>query len=480
MDNRVIDHFSSCYASDSNQNLQRLAEIIAMEGDSIIHVFTTRLVADPINQPFLCQPGVGERLTGELRNLLRELFRPHSTEEVTHLVEQLHKVGDRHARLNIPLISIQLARTWLREEIGRAIIAHEPNRSRLNAMVILVGHLIDLGVAIINGAYIGGVLEDTRLSQSMKLQAAGLDMALESESLRSSLFDWHRRVLTLIFQNGLDTCQLPSIRSTDFGLWVHHKGDLLVESGSELEQLKNLVGSIDTAVLGLVQACRDEQTGDIQEFLADLETKVTTATKILSAIRAQTLAMEAGRDTLTKLFNRRFLRTVLQREANNSMRTGHRFAAILADLDHFKSVNDQYGHHSGDAVLNQMAEILMSSVRAGDFVFRYGGEEFLMVVNNVEASHACQVAEKVRRKVADSAFRIENDQEIHLTTSLGIAMHDGHPDYYPTLARADAALYQAKEAGRNQWQLADGACPPVRAEAVNWPRQDVQSTLLPQ
>src|SRR5690606_27168180 len=109
-----------------------------------------------------------------------------------------------------------------------------------------------------------------------------------------------------------------------------------------------------------------------------------------------------------------------------------------------------YGHEAGDMVLQQFAAVLTNSSRGGDYVFRLGGEEFLMLLVDVDANSALRVAEKLRRQIASEVFRAPMDKTLKVTVSIGLALHGGHPDYQHTMRRADTALYQAKNNGRNQ------------------------------
>ncbi len=124
-----------------------------------------------------------------------------------------------------------------------------------------------------------------------------------------------------------------------------------------------------------------------------------------------------------------------------------------------KKINDTYGHDEGDRVLMQLAEILTTEVRAGDFVFRLGGEEFLIVLGDVTDKVLHNVAEKVRMTVSNTPFRLSDHRTLDITVSLGAALHDGHPDFQRTLKLADEALYQAKNTGRNR--VVAASQPPV-------------------
>jgi len=165
--------------------------------------------------------------------------------------------------------------------------------------------------------------------------------------------------------------------------------------------------------------------------------------------------MDSSRDPLTRLLNRRYLPVVLQKETEISIKHGQRYAVLFVDIDRFKQINDQYGHDTGDHVLRSLAERLAETVRAGDFAFRYGGEEFLLLLSDSNEGQAMQVAERLRFAVENNPVQLDDGRELAVTLSVGLALHEGHPDFWQVVRRADAALYRAKNEGRNRVVLAD-------------------------
>ena len=161
-------------------------------------------------------------------------------------------------------------------------------------------------------------------------------------------------------------------------------------------------------------------------------------------------------DGLTGLCNRRHLMERLSEEVLRAQRYRLPLSCLMLDLDHFKRVNDTYGHQAGDAVLRQFAGILRASARNVDVLGRYGGEEFTIVLPQTGPEGARTLAERIRQRVADTAFDI-GGQTISCTTSVGVAAapEGDIPATDWLIARADEALYRAKAAGRNQVVLAD-------------------------
>ena len=154
-------------------------------------------------------------------------------------------------------------------------------------------------------------------------------------------------------------------------------------------------------------------------------------------------------DELTGLPNRRFFNMMLAARAEDLVRYGTRFTALIADIDHFKAVNDTFGHTVGDRLLAAIGSTLQGAVREGDFVARWGGEEFAVLAQHVDTAAAWELGERLRALVATTVAR-EGSRECMATVSVGGAIATAGEPTIDTLVRADRALYAAKTAGRNR------------------------------
>ena len=178
-------------------------------------------------------------------------------------------------------------------------------------------------------------------------------------------------------------------------------------------------------------------------------TDITERKKMQDALREQ-----ATHDPLTGLFNRRSLNEALPRELHRCRRSGQPLTVAMLDLDHFKHFNDAYGHEAGDLVLQAVGELLRCSLRASDIACRYGGEELTVVMPGSSLDNAWNRLDEVRQAIMGLRLRYRNDELPAITISIGIAeVVDQETDSATLLGRADAALYQAKEQGRNHTKL---------------------------
>ena len=186
----------------------------------------------------------------------------------------------------------------------------------------------------------------------------------------------------------------------------------------------------------------------------ELRARIGVGTRMLElqadlARARDALAYQASHDALTGLLNRRALLEALERELARAAREDGVVSIAVCDLDHFKNVNDTWGHPAGDEVLNAFARVVMSSLRAYDVVGRYGGEEFLLIAPGARPSAESGVFERVCRAVAASPVTTDAGV-ISLTVSIGVAGIQGKGSSEELLASADTALYRAKDEGRNR------------------------------
>lgn len=163
-------------------------------------------------------------------------------------------------------------------------------------------------------------------------------------------------------------------------------------------------------------------------------------------IKILDLEEEAYTDSLTELFNRRRLNTVLTKEIELSSATKSSLSVIFLDIDHFKIVNDTFGHDAGDEVLIDLSKILTSTIRQSDFVARWGGEEFMIALQSTNSVQASALAEKIRVAVEKYSFNIVGQ----ITISLGVTQYIKYESQNSFTKRVDEALYEAKESGRNR------------------------------
>lgn len=157
----------------------------------------------------------------------------------------------------------------------------------------------------------------------------------------------------------------------------------------------------------------------------------------------------AATDKLTGLLNRQAFTILMSRMLASYQRQPHPISILLFDLDNFKQINDRHGHALGDSVLCRVAEQLQQGLRKSDIAVRWGGEEFLAVLDNCDIGEAHQTAEKIRQRIAQEKFEIDGVQ-LALTVSIGVSQFSGDEPVEQTISRADAGLYQAKSGGRNQ------------------------------
>jgi diguanylate cyclase (GGDEF)-like protein len=218
---------------------------------------------------------------------------------------------------------------------------------------------------------------------------------------------------------------------------MHHICIPIIQSGT-VGSILQIVGS-------------EEEKNLLQMYIPFINIYLRETAPVLEAKRLMdTLRESTLRDAMTGLHNRRFLEEYIQTLVANSQRRKSPLSILMLDLDYFKMVNDKHGHDAGDAVLKALSKVLTQSVRASDLVIRYGGEEFLIILQDTAESSADSVAEKIRMAVSEMKVQISGTV-LQKTISIGIADFPSDSDtFWQAVKYADVALYRAKEEGRNR------------------------------
>lgn len=418
--------------------------------------FYTRMMKDPDARPFLSHEAVETRLRHSMQRWLETLFSCTGREQFAAAMAMQRHVGDVHARVELPVNIVARGARVLKGEIARHLLAAGLDGQVLVDAVLYADALIDLAFEEMSAAYVASHERVARIDEAYRVFSYGQNMSLERERQRAALLDWENHFLQEMM-TGAPGDELPRLGDSSFGLWLHHKAVGIFEGSHELPVIRDAIIAVDRTLIPLCEAQLGQpDREELRRLAKAVQNELGQIKFLLIGMFERFVELESGKDALTQLLNRRFLPAILSREAEICRDQGKSFALLMIDVDHFKHINDGHGHEAGDRVLQQMASLLLNGVRSGDFVFRYGGEEFLVLLVEVDEILALRIAEKLRGRVEQEPFLLPNGQQLQVTTSIGMAVHDGHPDYQRLINRADDALYRAKHDGRNRCVMADG------------------------
>jgi two-component system cell cycle response regulator len=258
--------------------------------------------------------------------------------------------------------------------------------------------------------------------------AEALRVLEQEESPKLVILDWMMPKM-----DGVEVCR--AIKKRAAGPYVYIV--LLTAKGHQEEINEGLEAGADDYII---------KPFDLQE----LKARLRVGKRILEL--HEQLVSQARRDSLTSLLNRPAILEVLQKESIRSVREKTPIAAIMTDIDHFKHINDTYGHLAGDAVLREVARRLSATLRGYDSVGRYGGEEFLVVAPSCDAAGGADVAERLRENISGAPIDASG-HAIVVTMSFGVAATCDIKQVNHLLRMADEALYAAKKAGRNRVEV---------------------------
>ncbi|CAB3730188.1 Diguanylate cyclase DosC [Achromobacter deleyi] len=441
--------WQAVYSSVDAYTRGQVAAVVSDSAHALVDAFYSTLLADAEAGPRLSHEIVSSRLHKGMKHWLKGLLCVRDQGDIAALMATQKKVGEVHARVHIPIHLVMAGARILKNEIAQRLRASDLDGTAASIATQYVCNLFDLAIEQMSRAFMRDINRGARNDEAYRLFALGQNISTERERQRAALLEWSQAVLIGLHYRAPEQV-LPRLAASEFGLWLQHKGGVLFESAPALGQITEAVSRLDDVVLPRLLQGGQAGQPSLPDQVRELQELVARIKHLLNGLFDMVAEIESGSDPLTNVLNRRFLPSVIGREILIATREHSAFSVLLLDIDHFKAINDQYGHSGGDQVLRQFAEVVHQSCRSSDFVFRYGGEEFLVVLVDTARDAALAVAEKLGAEIRRHAFSIPEAGALRITASIGVATFDGHPDYAYLIDRADKALYQAKQGGRDR------------------------------
>jgi len=276
-----------------------------------------------------------------------------------------------------------------------------------------------------------------------RLEAAVRDHA-------SWLMEWHRAIICTL-PLGDEFMRDDAYRLCRFGQWYMEEKriDVYLSHWPIFEQIDNVHRRLHESARELAQRLSTDMSITAQEY-DDFLTIRTEFRELLRLLEKDLQDILYHTDPLTHVYNRQNMLVLLNRLMQLAIMENKLFVLTMIDIDNFKIINDTYGHLIGDDVLKQFTKFFMDRLRPSDLIFRYGGEEFLVCLQDTSLNEATQIMDRLRRGLRKKPILLSAGNTLHVTSSFGLAVFEKGLDLETLIDRADKALYAAKKAGRDR------------------------------
>lgn len=397
--------------------------------------------AAPANDELMTQ--LREMLAQALESMLP--LQPDMTEEINALAQQI-RAAKNHAE--ITLIAKQLRHFWLKLELrgGDKVKIQEGLMRLLRLLVENVGELV----------------ADDKWLQG---QIATLQEIIASPLDRRSIADAERNLRDAIIKQSMLKQSLADAKATLKSLmttFIDRMGELTASTGEYHAKIENYNQKISRAdnlpelshlLEDIMRDTRVIQTSVMRshEELISARKQVTDAEERIKKLEGELeqISELVHEDQLTGALNRRGMDEMLERETKRADRGNTPISIALLDIDNFKRLNDTLGHQAGDSALVHLTSVIKEGLRPSDAVARYGGEEFIIVLPDTGLEEAVETINRLQRELTKKFF-LHNNERLLVTFSAGVALRENGEDAEDVIGRADKAMYQAKQAGKNR------------------------------
>ncbi|WP_425917720.1 diguanylate cyclase [Acinetobacter sp. TSRC1-2] len=437
----VCQEFSTIDLNDTFQFIQAHSQ-------TLVYEFYKNIMQEKEASYFLSDDIVQNRLKTTLNQWLMDCFQVPFQQNFEQIVQKQLMVGKVHARIGIP--------SWLIMrgvgEIEKKVFLLQAEQEQKNSlrMASYIVQILGFASEIMCRSYEVNLEKNNDIKHTYRLFSAMQDVAAQKDRQRSSLLNWENELMFKVFSHEPKfTHQLLS--KSEFGLWFIHKAAYAFTGSEQVAAIVERIYQIDPLIQQVLNAAEKDKA---IQLIQDIREKNREIQHLVDQLFQVADYIDSGSDSLTQLLNRRYLSTIVTREIDFSRKNDAPLSLLAIDADHFKRINDKYGHAAGDLALQFIGEVLLDSIKGSDYAFRVGGEEFLLLLVDSDLVRAQEIAEQIRSRIQETPIGSRPGSSFNFTVSIGCSLYDGHPDYQRFLDAADTALYAAKNSGRNRVYLA--------------------------
>ncbi|MEB2418341.1 diguanylate cyclase [Citrobacter sp. R-1.5.2] len=426
--------------------------LTGLSDDEIRHlvtVFYDYMLSHAESALFLNTEQVSTRLSGSMFDWLRSVLGS-AYEDLPLLLAKQREIGVVHARIGLPIDLVNRGARKLKEELYQLLKSKaDYSVSLLSDAICFSSLAMDTALEAMTVSYSPSYQNSMHTQEQYRLQTIYDDVNVERERQIRSFTDWENQFIYNI-ATGLPSGDLVFLADSDFGMWFSHKGKHILGSGNLLAEMESVIAEIDNRLTQTLSNQHQPGEAERMSLLQDVRQLSAKIHFLLASMFEALVKQENGKDSLTQLLNRRFIPTIMRREISLALHSRKPFTLAMLDIDYFKQINDSYGHNTGDMTLKNVAAVIYEHIRSSDYVFRYGGEEFMILLVESDESQASIILETLRKKIAELRIAASVTESFSITVSIGVAEYDYHPDYKQLVDKADRALYLAKSHGRNR------------------------------
>ncbi|MCZ8878976.1 diguanylate cyclase [Escherichia albertii] len=388
----------------------KAAEIAVTHAHYLSIEFYRIVRIDPHAEEFLSNEQVEKQLKNAMEHWIINVLSAQ-VDDVERLIQIQHTVAEVHARIGIPVEIVEMGFRVLKKILYPVIFSSDYSPAEKLQVYHFSINSIDIAMEVMTRAF---TFSDSSAAKE----------------------DENYRIFSL-----LENAEEEKERQIFSGI-------------AEVGHISRLVQDFDGIFQQTMRNSKNLSNKSLRvKFLLQIRNSVSQIITLLRELFKEVSRHEVGMDVLTKLLNRRFLPTIFKREIAHANRSGTPLSVLIIDVDKFKEINDTWGHNTGDDILRKVSQAFYDNVRSNDYVFRYGGDEFVIVLTEASETDTLRTAERIHSRVEKTKLKAANGDDIPLSLSIGAAMFNGHPDYERLIQIADEALYIAKRRGRNRVEL---------------------------